>query len=132
MTVTMRYVLFAILSTVLNFAVQEAVVRTLPRDPLLPSIVAGTIAGFIFKYILDKNWIFFDSYTSHSTEARKVFLYALFSIFTTMIFWAFEMVSWMIWQTSAAKYTGGAFGLAVGYVCKYALDRRYVFNVEEV
>ena len=130
MSIAFRYVLFAILSSLINFAVQELVVRGLPWAPLMASILAGTAAGFAAKYVLDKNWIFFDSSSSHREEARKVGLYGLFSILTTIVFWSFEIAAWGIWQTDFAKYAGGALGLAIGYVVKYWLDRRFVFRTE--
>ena len=128
MTTAFRYVLFAILSTLVNFAAQEAVITTMPTDTLLPSILAGTAAGFVVKYLLDKYWIFYDGYASAGSEARKVTLYGLFSVLTTLIFWASEIAFWSIWQTDLAKYTGGALGLAFGYALKYQLDRRFVFR----
>ncbi len=130
MSIAFRYVLFAIVSALVNFATQELVVRSVPHAHLALSILAGTATGFAVKYVLDKKWIFFDGYTSHRDEARKVTLYGLFSIATTMVFWGFEVTFWAIWQTDIAKYTGGAIGLAIGYVTKYALDRRYVFRAE--
>lgn len=128
MSTAFRYVLFAVLSTLVNFAAQEAVVTALPMRSLLPSILAGTAAGFAVKYLLDKYWIFFDGYASPASEARKVTLYGLFSVVTTLIFWAFEMGFWTLWQTDLAKYTGGALGLALGYALKYQLDRKFVFR----
>ncbi len=128
MTTAFRYVFFAVLSTLVNFAAQELVVVTFPTRSLLPSILAGTVAGFAVKYLLDKYWIFYDGYASPASEARKVTLYGLFSVLTTLIFWAFEIGFWTIWQTDLAKYTGGALGLALGYALKYRLDRRFVFR----
>lgn len=128
MSLAVRYVLFAIVSAAINFLTQEAVVTAMPFLPLALSILAGTATGFAAKYVLDKKWIFFDNSTSNREELRKVSLYGLFSIATTIVFWTFEMSAWTLWQTDAAKYTGGAVGLALGYAAKYALDRRYVFR----
>lgn len=128
----LRYVVFAIISTLVNFAVQEAVIHISPVEPLMPSLLTGTVAGFAVKYMLDKKWIFFDGYASHASEVRKITLYGLFSVLTTVVFWSFEISFWTLWQTDLAKYTGGALGLAIGYVSKYALDRRFVFRPERV
>lgn len=130
MTLAFRYVLFAIVSTIVNFAVQELSLSVAPFQPLMLSILLGTAAGFIVKYVLDKKWIFFDGYTSKSNEAKKVSLYGMFSILTTVIFWSFEVAFWTIWGTTFAKYAGGALGLAIGYAVKYALDRKFVFRPE--
>ena len=132
MTVAFRYVLFAVLSTLVNFMTQEAVLVLVPWASLALSIVAGTATGFAAKYLLDKRWIFNDGYTGGRDEARKVGLYGLFSIVTTAVFWSFELTAWAIWQTDLAKYAGGALGLAIGYAAKYALDRRFVFRAESV
>jgi len=122
------YVLFAVLSTAANLLTQEAVFRTAPVAPLGLSILAGTAAGFIMKYALDKKWVFADGYTGHRDELRKVSLYGLFSVFTTLIFWGFEVAFWAIWGTASAKYAGAVLGLAIGYVVKFFLDRTYVFR----
>jgi putative flippase GtrA len=127
-TLATRYVLFAIFSTLANFAVQEMVLRSAPAGGLPWAIACGTAAGFVLKYWLDKKWIFSDAFVSRGTEIRKVVLYGLFSCLTTLVFWGFEVAFWTVWETDIAKYSGGAIGLAIGYVWKYALDRKYVFK----
>jgi putative flippase GtrA len=128
MTLLVRYVAFAVLSTLANLLTQEAVFQTAPVMRLSLSILAGTIVGFAVKYVLDKNWIFYDAYTTHTQELRKVALYGAFSVVTTAIFWAVEVAFWIIWQTSVAKYAGAVLGLSIGYGAKYLLDRQYVFR----
>lgn len=128
MTILVRYVLFAVLATVANLLTQEAVIQLAPGNQLTLSILAGTVVGFALKYVLDKRWIFYDAYTSHSSELRKVTLYGLFSVVTTLIFWGTEVMFWTIWQTSLAKYTGAVLGLAIGYSAKFYLDRSFVFR----
>ncbi len=120
--------LFAVLATLANLATQELVVRLAPDRQLALSILAGTVVGFALKYALDKKWIFYDAYTSHTSELRKVFLYGLFSVVTTLIFWGVEVMFWTIWETSLAKYAGAVLGLAIGYAAKYSLDRAFVFR----
>jgi putative flippase GtrA len=123
-----RYILFAVLATLANLAAQEAVVRLAPVAPLALSIAAGTLVGFAVKYVLDKRWIFYDPFTSHREEARKLSLYGLFSVATTLVFWGFEVTFWTIWRTDAAKYTGAVLGLAIGYAAKFVLDQTFVFR----
>ena len=123
-----RYILFAVLATLANLAAQEAVVRLAPVAPLALSIAAGTIVGFGVKYVLDKKWIFYDPFTSHRDEARKISLYGLFSVATTLVFWGFEVTFWTIWRTDAAKYAGAVLGLAIGYAAKFVLDQTFVFR----
>lgn len=129
MMLALRYVGFAVLSIIVNFGAQEAMIRLAPHALAL-SILAGTAAGFAVKYVLDKIWIFNDRYTTGAAEVRKITLYSLFSVFTTLIFWSMEIAFWTIWQTDLAKYSGGLLGLTIGYLAKYALDRRFVFRPE--
>lgn len=132
MTAAARYVLFASFAMLVNFAAQEAVVVSMPTRSLLPSIFAGTVAGFSVKYLLDKYWIFFDGYNSPAQEVRKITLYGFFSALTTLIFWSFEVAFWALWSTDLAKYSGGALGLALGYALKYRLDRKFVFQTNGI
>ncbi len=47
---------------------------------------------------------------------------------TTTIFWGAESLFWFVWHTQAMRELGAVLGLAVGYVVKYRLDRRFVFT----
>jgi putative flippase GtrA len=123
-----RYVVFAGIATLANLATQEAVVRVAPLSPLALSIVMGTATGFILKYLLDKIWVFDDGYSGHRRELQKITLYGVFSVFTTLVFWSFEVAFWVIWRTDFAKYTGAVIGLAIGYAAKFVLDRAFVFK----
>jgi len=123
-----RYVLFALLATLVSLATQEIVIRVTPVAPLTLSILMGTAAGFILKYVLDKKWVFDDDYGGHRQELQKITLYGAFSVLTTLIFWGFEVAFWVIWQTDSAKYSGAVLGLAIGYAAKFVLDRSFVFK----
>ncbi len=123
-----RYLAFAVLATLTNLAAQELVIRIAPVAPLALSILAGTAAGFVLKYVLDKRWVFEDRSSSHAQEIRKVTLYGAFSVLTTLVFWSFEVAFWALWRTDVAKYAGAVLGLAVGYAAKFALDRTFVFT----
>ena len=123
-----RYVGFAVLSMLANLLAQEATVRLAPAAPLLLSVLVGTGTGFVLKYVLDKHLIFLDRSESRGEEARKVVVYGLFSVLTTLVFWGFEFGFYALWGTAQAKYAGAVLGLAIGYAVKYALDRRFVFR----
>jgi len=123
-----RYVLFAVLATLANLLTQEATIRLSPIAPLPLSILMGTAAGFVLKYLLDKKWVFDDSYDGRRQELQKITLYGAFSVLTTLIFWGFEIAFWALWKTDLAKYTGAVLGLAVGYAAKFVLDRSFVFK----
>jgi putative flippase GtrA len=128
MVIAIRYILFAIVSTLANLATQEFVIRVSPVTPLAASMIAGTVVGFAVKYVLDKHWIFQDDSATYTEELGKIFLYGAFSVVTTLIFWAAELASWRVWQSDFAKYSGAIFGLAIGYTAKYLLDRAFVFK----
>jgi putative flippase GtrA len=49
-------------------------------------------------------------------------------IVTTAIFWSTETAFWLIWETHTMRELGAVLGLSLGYVVKYALDRRFVFK----
>lgn len=123
-----RYVVFAVIAGLSNLATQEAVARMLPAAPIMVSIAAGTPVGFLVKYLLDKHWVFLDPYDSHITELRKLVLYGIFGVGTTLLFWAVELSFWHIWGTTEAKYIGAAIGLVLGYWTKYVLDNKWVFS----
>jgi putative flippase GtrA len=124
----LRYVLFAVVSSLTNLASQEMVIRLVPLAPLMVSVLTGTGIGFLAKYALEKRWIFLDSYDGHTDEIRKIFVYGVFGIATTFLFWGIELGAWRVWQTTGAKYAGAAIGLLLGNWLKYTLDRRYVFR----
>ncbi len=123
----LRYLASAVVSVLANLAAQEATVRAAPLAPLMVSITVGTLVGFFVKYAVDKTWTFRERYTTPIAEARRIGLSGLLSVLTTLIFWAFELGFHAIWQTDLAKYMGAVLGLGIGYVIKYALDRRLVF-----
>jgi putative flippase GtrA len=122
------YVLAAAAATVLNIAAQEITRKAFSEDALLASLSAGTAIGFIAKYLLDKEFVFADPYTGPSGESRKLILSLLFSVATTLLFWATEVIFWLVWQTQESKYAGAALGLAIGYGAKFVLDRAFVFR----
>ena len=126
-----RYVLFAVVAGLGNLGAQEVAARILPQVPLMFPILVGTAVGFIVKYILDKKWIFQDSFEAHAQEVQKVLKYGVFSLATTLLFWATELVFWHFGQTVAAKYAGAVLGLGAGNWIKYQLDKTYVFKRAE-
>lgn len=123
-----RYVFFAVIAGVANLASQEATVRLLPALPVMVSVLVGTGIGFFVKYALEKRWIFFDSYESHAAEIRKITIYGVFGVGTTLLFWAIELGALWMWQTTTAKYIGAVVGLSLGNWIKYLLDKHYVFG----
>ncbi len=111
-----------------NLATQGIVERSFPNGFTTVSILTGTAIGFLVKYVLDKRWVFVDGYDSHAAELRKVVIYAIFGVGTTLLFWATELSFLYFGRTAEAKYVGAAVGLALGNWIKYLLDREYVFR----
>lgn len=126
--VFVRYVLFAVIAGLANLGAQEATVRIAAGLPLMVSVLAGTGVGFFVKYLLEKRFIFFDAWESHAAELRKITVYGLFGVGTTLLFWAIELGAWHLWQTVEAKYVGAAVGLALGNWIKYLMDKHWVFG----
>jgi putative flippase GtrA len=122
-----RYVVFAVVSSFCNLVAQEMIVQTVPMAPLMASVLLGTGVGFFVKYLLEKRWVFLDGYEGHRAEIRKIVIYGLSGVATTLLFWSAELGAWSTWQTVEAKYVGAALGLGFGNWVKYRLDRRYVF-----
>ena len=53
--------------------------------------------------------------------------YSILGVFTTIIFWVIDLF-WLIWETEHMREFGAIIGLSIGYVLKYNLDKKYVFN----
>jgi putative flippase GtrA len=94
---------------------------------LYAALFFGTLTGLLAKYLLDKKWIFAYETTCHKDNAHRFGLYSLMGVVTTVIFWGTEMGFFYLFDFEGAAYVGGALGLAVGYVIKYQLDKRFVF-----
>lgn len=125
----LSYAGFAVVATLANLATQRLVLALVPAG-LIVALLLGTVVGLVVKYMLDKTWIFAGARHERAGEAGTFGLYAATGVITTMIFWGFESAAWLIWQSHFAREAGAVIGLAIGYVVKYRLDRRYVFTRE--
>ncbi|MCB1361117.1 MAG: GtrA family protein [Rhodobacter sp.] len=127
-----RYGAFAVVATLVNLGLQRLVLAALGTTVVqyLIALVLGTGAGLVVKYLLDKRWIFADFETGARAHGRKFTLYTVMGLVTTAIFWASETAFWWVFRTDAARELGAVLGLAVGYVVKYQLDKRFVFTSE--
>ena len=86
---------------------------------LMTAIFFGTLVGLIIKYILDKKYIFNYEMKSKSENTGKFMLYSFMGVFTTLIYWAFEISFDAIFNSESAKLIGALIGLTIGYVIKY-------------
>lgn len=128
-----NYGIFALIATAANISAQDIVIRTYNGAFDIPaSVVAGTGVGLIVKYILDKRYIFRFRARSVAHDTQTFGLYTVMGLATTVIFWGFEFGFHHIFATKEMRYIGGVIGLAIGYLTKYHLDKRYVFRTEAV
>jgi putative flippase GtrA len=124
-----RYALFAAIATAVNLGSQALELHVYSGPMTLTiAIILGTGTGLVTKYVLDKHWIFFDRSTGAAANSRKFVLYTATGIATTAIFWGFEYGFDAMTADGRWRYLGAVIGLAIGYVAKYRLDRRFVFN----
>ena len=125
----LRYSLFAVIATLVNLGTQRLVLHLgEQRLVYLVALFVGTVAGLVVKYVLDKRWIFFDAGTGATQHGQKFALYTAMGIVTTAIFWGSETMFYLVWHTDRMRELGAVLGLAIGYVVKYQLDRRFVFT----
>ncbi|QKI89756.1 GtrA family protein [Thiomicrorhabdus xiamenensis] len=129
MKLAQRYILFAVIATLLNLLFQ-AVSLALYQGVgyLFVAMFWGTAAGLVVKYLLDKWFIFYDKSEHIRDHGKKFAKYTLTGVGTTFIFWGTEWLFDWLFAWPGALYVGAVVGLAIGYLIKYFLDRRYVFN----
>ena len=129
MNMVFKYINFAILSTLVNLLFQY--ISFYFYNGFLSLYLAmflGTLSGLILKYILDKKYIFYHKSRSKKDEGKKFLLYSLMGVFTTFIFWGFEIGFDFVFASEIAKYIGALIGLSIGYIVKYNLDKKFVFR----
>ena len=98
---------------------------------LYVAMLVGTLVGLVVKFLLDKHYIF-KAKTEHLHEDVQHFtLYSLTGVFTTAIFWLFELSFDYWFEHDNAKYLGALIGLSIGYLIKYQLDKQFVFRVKQ-
>lgn len=129
MKLVIIYAILALIATIVNIGSQDILIRVYSgKFNVLLSIIVGTGTGLIVKYVLDKRYIFRFKALNAAHDTRTFALYALMGIVTTVIFWGFEFGFDHLFQTKELRYVGGVIGLAIGYLSKYQLDKRFVFR----
>lgn len=128
MKILTLYSLFAVIATAVNIACQELTINIYQGVfYLFMSVLVGTLAGLIVKYVLDKKYIFKYQTKNAKHDGKTFILYAFMGVLTTVIFWGFEFGFHYLYETKEMRYLGGIIGLMIGYVTKYLLDKKYVF-----
>jgi hypothetical protein len=131
MKLAINYAIFALIATAANIGAQDLVIRAYGGTfDVLISVIVGTGVGLVVKYILDKRYIFRFHARNATHDGQTFALYTLMGVATTLVFWAFEFGFDHLFETKEMRYLGGVLGLAIGYVTKYHLDKRYVFRAE--
>ena len=131
MKLAVTYTILALIASLANFAAQD-LTTTIFGGPfsIAMSVVVGTGVGLVVKYVLDKRYIFRFRARNAAHDGYTFALYTIMGLATTVIFWGFEFGFQAVFETKTMRYLGGALGLAIGYVGKYLLDKRYVFRQE--
>jgi len=129
-----RFAGFAALAIVLNLCCQNAALLVMGDYwfGIYVAIVFGNAAGLFFKYVADKYWVFEDADPTIVGNSRKFAMYAAFGVFTTLIFWATELLFHYIFGTVLMTNIGAVIGLCIGYVVKYNLDKHITFQRNQV
>jgi len=139
--ITIKYILFAVLATMINIGSQYLSFNLLSstieniniftfKIDLYIAMIIGTFLGLLTKYILDKKYIFFYETKNNNENIKLFILYSTMGILTTGIFWVSELCFNYFFIAEYAKYIGAIIGLTIGYVSKYFLDKKYVFNIK--
>lgn len=125
-----RYALFAGAAIVINIAIQNVVLAIFAAAwfSIYVAMLAGNGAGLLFKYTVDKFWVFEDQDRTVQGNSRKFMIYALFGVLTTAMFWGVELAFHYAFQTTTMTNIGAIVGLTLGYVIKYNLDKHFTFR----
>jgi len=124
-----KYAIFAGIATAANIGTQYLAMRSYTGTfSLYAAMAAGTLAGLVIKYILDKRFIFYHQTAGAKDDLFKFIVYTLMGVFTTVIFWGSELLFNHLFSFPEAKYLGAVVGLTIGYITKYNLDKRFVFR----
>ncbi len=111
MSLVAKYVILALLATVVNIACQDIVVRSLTgKWALWLSVLAGTAAGLLFKYYMDKRYIFDFVADGFGHDTRTFAVYTLMGLVTTLIFWGFEFGFEWLFNDRLLRYLGAVIG----------------------
>jgi putative flippase GtrA len=124
-----KYAFFAAVATVANVVTQYISLSLYSKVySLYIAMAIGTFAGLVLKYVLDREYIFYYRVQDRKEDITTFVLYSCMGVFTTLIFWIFEIGFNAIFENASAKYIGAVVGLTFGYTTKYHLDKRYVFH----
>lgn len=123
------YIYFAFFASIINIFSQYLVFESYEGAYIIYiAMFVGTSLGLISKYIMDKMYIFKYSISNLYDYSKNFSAYVLTGIFTTLIFWSFEYLFYILFNNEIAIYLGAIIGLSIGYTVKYKLDKNFVFK----
>jgi putative flippase GtrA len=129
MKIALKYILFAAIASGCNLGFQYFSLHVYSGTfALYLAMAAGTFAGLVVKFVLDKNYIFYHTSRKNAEISWTFLLYSLTGVGTTLLFWGIEIAFDAFLRRQEAKYIGAAIGLSIGYWLKYHLDKRMVFT----
>ncbi len=132
MKLAITYAILALIAMAANIGAQDLAIRGYRGAfDVLFSVAVGTSVGLVVKYVLDKRYIFRYRVRNTVHDGQTFALYTLTGLATTAIFWGFEFSFHHFFESKEMRYLGGVIGLAIGYLTKYHLDKRFVFRTED-
>ena len=120
------YFLFAVLSSFINIIGQHIFLNF--YENLFLAVIAGSAAGLIFKYILDAAIVF---ESNRNIDLRNFIKYAFIGACITPVIWVAEVTFLNIFGTVFMRDVGALLGIALAYLIKYEVDKRFVFSYSE-
>ena len=117
------YFLFALLASIVNVIGQHIFLNY--NENLFFAVLVGSLAGLVFKYILDSSIVFEGKKT---INIRTFMLYAFFGACLTPVIWIVEVIFLNTSGTVFMRDVGAFLALGVAYYIKYEMDTRYVFK----
>jgi putative flippase GtrA len=126
------YAIAAVVAIFVNIGSQWLIVQWFGETSLIVylSILIGTGAGLVSKYVMDKFFVFEEKF-SHKQVLSQFILYTLTGVLTTAVFWGVEIAFYYAFQTNEMRYVGGIVGLLIGYVLKFIMDSAFVFKTSK-
>ncbi|MBP7552193.1 MAG: GtrA family protein [Spirochaetes bacterium] len=136
------YIAFALISIVVNITVQiiaELVMSFFDIGffqqniygnityGLVLKVLSATIVAFLFKFLIDKYFIFQNKKNGITKSISQLLVYGFFAIFTTLIFWGTVFIFKLFLEKIIWEIVGSIIGLSTGYTLKFFLDKKFVF-----
>jgi putative flippase GtrA len=125
----LRYAGFALLSTAINCLVQFFILHTLAGSlAIYIALAFGTGAGFVSKFLLDRNYVFYHVSSGYKQEVWVSICYLGTSVIMTLAYLSFQTFVYFEYGDGAFYYISACLVLCLGYSAKFLIDGRFVFT----